>query len=789
LAKVIAAGASIAVSETPTATAEELLTSPGTTMGTMAYMSPEQARGEELDTRTDLFSFGALLYEMATGRMAFVGNSAAVIYEAILNRTPVPASQIDHALPPKLDEVIGKALEKDRKLRYQSAADMGTDLQRLKREMELGHTAAASAAPSVQPQSDGRRVWLGISAGVTAVAMAVGGFFYTHRAAALTEKDTIVLADFDNRTGDSVFDGTLREGLSVQLEQSPFLSIISDQKIRQMLGLMGQPAEAKLTPAIARELCQRTGSAAVLDGSIAQIGTQYLMTLRAANCVNGKSLASTEAQASDKSHVLDALGKAASEMRNKLGESLSTVHRFDTPLYDATTPSLEALQDYSLGVTALDDRSDFASAVLFFERATKLDSNFAKAFELLGVSYWNLGENNLASENLRKAYELRSDVSEPEKLDIESEYHSIVTGDLGKAQQSLEVWKQIYPRDWVPRDLLGGVFATIGQYEKSLVENRESLRLNPDHGLIYDGVVYAYVRLNRLEEARATAKEAEAKKLDVSDSLYMLDFLQNDANGMSQQVASNAGKRGSEIYFLGYEADTAAYSGRLKDARDFSSRAVALAQRENELETAARYEVQAALREALFGNTAEARHRIASALGFSTGKDEQYGVALVYALTGNSGRAQALADNLVKGHPEDTLVRYNYVPTLHAQLALSRNDASKAVEALQVIGPYELGRVGNFSLYPVYVRGEAYLAEHKGSEAAAEFQKILDHRGIVLNGPIGALAHLQIGRAYAMQGDTAKSKAAYQDFLTLWKDADPDVPILKEAKAEYRKLQ
>ena len=627
-------------------------------------------------------------------------------------------------------------------------------------------------------------------AAVAVLLLTAGGVFVWQRRALakpLTDKDVLVLADFANSTGDPVFDGTLRQGLSVQLEQSPFLSIITDQRIQQFLQMMGQKPDVNLTPEIARELCQRSVSAAVLDGSIAQIGTQYLLTLKAVNCESGKTLASTEAQASDKNHILEALGKAASEIRTKLGESLSTVQKFDTPLEQATTPSLDALKAYSLGRKAMVD-SEWAAAVPFFQRAIRLDPNFSMSYARLGTSYRMLGEPTLASENTRKAYDLRERVSELEKFYIESHYYQQTTGELEKARQVYELWAKSYPRDWARASAEAAVSGMLGQYDEGLFEAHEELRLNPT-GEGYSDLAYFYLRLNRLEEAQAAIEEAQVKKFDSSDLrtlLYELRLLQNDAAGMAQQVALAAGKPDAEAYLLLLEADTAAYSGRLGQARDFSRQAVASAKRSGEKEVAAAYEADAALREALFGNLPEARKLTAEALSLSTGPYVQFAAALALTFAGDAVRSQALADELGNRFPEHSIIQFNHLPTIRAQLALNRDDSSKAIEILQTAGPYELSDWGG--LYPIYVRGEAYLAAHQGKEAASEFQKIIDHRGIVLNSPIGALAHLQIGRAYAMQGDTAKAKAAYQDFLTLWKDADPDIPIFIAAKAEYAKL-
>jgi predicted Zn-dependent protease/predicted Ser/Thr protein kinase len=791
----------IALANTVTEIDELQLTSPGTMLGTVAYMSPEQVRAKELDARSDLFSFGAVLYEMATGKVPFEGSSSGEICGAILHQKPRPAAQLNPHLPGQVEAIISKALEKDRNLRYQHASEMRTDMQRLKRDSESGFRSAVSSVAVAVPQAaaaHGRNLWkLAVPVGLVASVVAGALYYRSHQGKRLTEKDTIVLADFTNTTGDSVFDGTLRQGLTVQLEQSPFLSLVPDQRIQQNLRLMGQAPETRLTPEIARDLCQRTESAAVLDGSIASLGSQYVLGLKAENCRTGDSLAGEQARVTGKEQVLAAMDKAAANLRSKLGESLSTVRKFDTPIEQATTPSLEALQAYSLGRKTLAAKGDNAAAVPLFQRAIRLDPNFAMAYASLGTSYGNLGETSLGAENTRKAYELRERVSEREKFYIESHYYSIVTGDLEKARRTYELWAQTYPRDWLPPDNLGGIYRILGQYDKRLAENRETLRLDPTSAWSYAYLVYPYLNLNRLEEARATAEEAQAKQLDsplLRIGLYQLAFLQNDPVGMAQQVTWAAGKSGVEDVLLAREAETAAYSGRLGEARDFSRRAVASAERAAEKEKAASYEADAALREAVFGNAAAGRQRAAAALGLSTGRDVKYAAALALAMAGDAARAQALAEDLAKRFPEDTLVQFNYLPTLYAQLALSRNDAAKAIEALQAAAPYELGDPTEaftfLSLYPVYVRGEAYLAGHQETgAAAAEFQKILDHRGVVFNEPIGALARVSLGRAYAMTGDTAKAKSAYQDFLTLWKDADPDTPILKQAKAEYAKLQ
>ncbi len=791
LAKVSLKPAAMALSAS---TMEDPLTSPGAVLGTVAYMSPEQVRGKELDARSDLFSFGVVLYEMTTGVLPFRGESTGLVFEAILGRVPVVPVRLNPEVSPDLERIINKCLEKDRELRYQNAAEVRTDLQRMKRDADPSREPVdANAPPVTVPAVLWKRVFL---ATVAVLALSIGALFFFHPAHKLTDKDTIVLADFTNTTGDAVFDGTLRQGLSVQLEQSPFLSIVSDQQIQQTLQMMDQKPDAKLTPEIARELCLRTHSAAVLNGSIAQIGTQYLLTLKVANCVSGESLASTEAQASDKNHVLDALGKTASEIRNKLGESLSTVQKFDTPLEQATTSSLEALKAFSSGGKVLTTTGS-AAAIPFFRHAIELDPNFALAYAFLGRVYADIKESSLAAVNTRKAYELRGQTSEPEKYFISASFDLVVTGNMENAQHTCDLWMQAYPRSSQPYMFLSGlIYTVLGQYEKAVEEGREAVRLNPDNPIPYSIVMMSYIALNRFDEAKATYGQAVERKLNrpfYHSSLYGIAFLQNDEAEMARQVAWAAGKPGVEDELLASEANTAAYSGRLKDARDFTFRAVDSASREDKKETAVKYSALAGLREGLFGNADAARRHITSTLGRTAGRDVEYYEALAFAFAGENRRLRELTDDLAGRFPQDTIVQFNYLPTLRAKLAVNLGNASEAIERLRIATPYDLGRASGWNdstaLYPSYVRGEAYLALHQGSESAAEFQRILDHRGIVVNEPIGALAHLGLARAYAMQGNTAKAGTTYKDFLTLWKDADPDIPILKEAKAEYAKLQ
>jgi tetratricopeptide (TPR) repeat protein len=786
-----------------TLTLEEHLTSPGSAIGTIAYMSPEQVRAKELDARTDLFSFGAVLYEMTTGTLPFRGKSTGVIFESILNRAPLPPLRLNPDTPPKLEDIISKCLEKDRNLRYQHAADIRTDLQRLKRDTESARIPAASRAEASTHLRMHWKVTLSIALAVA--ALAVGGYFYLHRPPKLTEKDTIVLADFANSTGDAVFDDTLKTALNVSLRQSPFLNMLSDSAVAKTLQEMARPASTKLTPEVARELCQREGSKAYIAGSIATLGSEYVLGLRAVNCQNGDTLAEEQVTAVTKEKVLDALGKAASKLRGELGESLATVQKFDVPLSDATTSSLEALKAYTLGENAHREQGT-AAALPYHQRAVELDPNFAMGYEGVGIDYYVLGETGRASEYFTKAFRLRAHASEREKLRFTADYYSNVTGEVDKAAQSYQEEIQTYPREWRAHLDLGNQYTSQGQYEKAREAFSQSLSLAPDNVGVYSNLANTLLALQRFDEARQVMQQAQAKKLDnliVRNALYGLAFLRTDSQAMAQQQRWFAGKP-EENFGFSLASDTEAYAGHLHKATELTKRSIDSAIRADSKETGAIWQEIAAQREAAFGNATDAKQEAAQGLKlYPASQGVEVEAALAFAMAGDTTRAESLAQDLNKRFPLDTQMQSLWLPAIKAQLALNQKNPADALTDLQAASPIELGAisfVANLScMYHTYIRGEAYLAAGQGTQAAAEFQKILDHSGIVWNCWTGALAHLGMARANTLQARTSqgadadaarvRALAAYKDFLTLWKDADPDIPILKQAKAEYARLQ
>jgi len=771
--------------------ADEHLTSPGAALGTVAYMSPEQALGKELDGRSDLFAFGIVLYQMITGDLPFKGDTSAAIFDAILHQTPVRPLRFNSKAPADLERIVYKTLEKDRKLRYQHAADIRADLQRLKRDTESGRTAVFSTTTEQPPI----RRWKVVASTVVAfllILLAVGLYWRVRPTTRLTERDTVVVADFVNTTGDPVFDDALKQALAVELDQSPFLNILSDQKVSETLRLMGHSSSDRLTRDVARELCLRTGSKVMIAGSISHLGSQYLLGLSAVDCNTEDSIAKEQVQAARKEDVVKDLGKAASSLRGKLGESIATIQKYDTPLEQATTSSLEALQAYSLGLKTLRAQGEEAAIPLLM-RATELDPNFAMAYARLGTEYSNLGQLALGSQNAKKAYELRERVSERERLYIDSHYYDYINGETEKAAQVYGLWRRTYPRDVVPYANLGNIYFAVGQYEKALLQFQEALRLEPNNVNGYTNLAVTYIDLNRFDEARQLLDQAQSLKLEnvsLFVNLYVLAFFRRDVAEMQRHVTAAKGKPEIEDALTALQSDTEAYDGHFEKARELTRLAEDTARRRGDPETAASYRAEAALREAEVGNKALAQQDVAAALATSHNRNVQLQAALALARTGDTSQARMMAGDLQKDTPANTILNCYWLPTIRAAADINQGNASSAIQLLQTASPYELGSpppLGN--LYPVYVRGQAFLRARQGSAAVVEFQKLLDHAGIVQNFLLGSLAHLGLARSYALSGDTAKSRIAYQDFFAVWKDADPDIPILKEAKAEYAKLQ
>ena len=745
----------------------------GVVMGTAAYMAPEQARGEAVDHRADIWSFGLVLYEMVKGTR------------------PPQAVRLRVEGSPELERIVSKCLETDRDLRYQHAADLRTDLERLKR---AGAPVASEAA------LHGRRTpWLRISIGTAAVAIAVAiaGVAYSRRPAPLTDTDTIVLAEFDNKTADTVFDDTLRQGLAVQLQQSPFLNVISEERIRKELGLMQQAPGTRLTSRLAHEVCVRTASAAVLDGSIASLGSQYVLSLRASDCSSGDILADEQAQAARKEDVLDALSGMTRRLRTRLGESLATIEKYSKPLEDATTSSLDAWKAFTTASSTYYSRGALA-AIPLFQRAVAIDPDFAMAHARLGIHYSNVRESTRARESTLKAYRLRDRVSDVERFWIDTFYHRQVTGNVERQQQTMESWARTYPRDAVPHGLLAG-FATssTGRYELSIASVDKALALDPDRVPSTAAKALNQIRLDRLADAEATVRRATERHVEYPEFVlvqYFIAYLKGDVEAVRRTAARAREQRASADLISHVEALALARGGHVQEAKRMSAVAVDIARQVDQRERAALFEVATAVWEAFYGDKSAARQRATKVLEVARGREVDYAAAFALALAGDVTGSRALADDLAKNFPEDTSVQYMYLPALRGLFSLSTGDAAGALQSLQSasrfdLAPGGLGFYGYFgALYPIYVRGLAYLAADRPAEAVGEFQRIVDHRGIMLVDPMDAMARLQLARALALSGDTAKAKSAYNDLLSLWKSADAGLPIVATARAEFARL-
>jgi serine/threonine protein kinase/Tfp pilus assembly protein PilF len=786
------------------------LSRPGMALGTVDYMSPEQTQAKELDSRSDLFSFGSVLYEVATGQLPFPGESAANIFAAILNRAPVTPTRLNPAIPPELERIINKALEKDRDLRYQHASEMRADLRRLKRDSESGLRAAASSDTIAATRTSApamARIWKVAAPVLSAVLFIVGVLYYRSRQyQRLSDKDTIVLTDFSNSTGDAIFDDTLKTALNISLRQSPFLNVLPDSQVAKTLQLMMRPVGTKLTPEVTRELCQRAGSKAYIAGSIGSLGSEYVLGLKAINCQNGDMLAQEQVTSASKEKVLDTLGGAASRLRGELGESLATVQKFDVPLEQATTPSLEALKQYSLGVKASSAKGA-AAALPYDQRAIELDPNFAMGYVKMGYGYASLYQLARASDYFIKAFQLREHASAREKLAITARYYQDVTGELDKAAVTFREEIESYPRENAAYINLGIVYAEQGQYDKATEITKQAERLVPDNVSEYANLTNYALASQHFDEALQVIHDAQARKLDDSilhNAVYALAFLREDSAAMAKQQQWYADKPGFENYGLALASDSEAYVGHVRKAQVLTKRAVDSAIRADSKELGAIWLTNAALQQAAFGNVAEARQLAEEALRLSpSSPGPQSEAALAFAMVADTARADSLAKDLEKRFPADTQMQSLWLPAIHGQLALDRKNPAAARNALQTALSTDFAEilfVNNVScLYPVYIRGEALLADGQGSAAAAEFQKILDHNGIVWNCWTGALAHLGVARANALESRNlegtdaaaahARALTAYRYFVTLWKDADPDVPILKQAEKELARLR
>jgi len=754
-------------------------------------MAPEQIRGERLDPRTDLFSFGIVLYEMATGKLPFEGETKGRVFDSILNRAPISPLQLNASLPTELERIIGKCLEKDREVRYRHASEIRTDLQRLKQRIDT----ARLITDARRGTGASKRWGAALIATAAVVGLGVAGYLYSRRVPKLTDKDTIVVADFANKTGDTDFDETLRQGLAVELGQSPFLSLIPEQRVRGTLHLMGRPENTPVIGDVAREICERTFSAAVVQGSISRLGSQYVLGLRATDCRTGDVLFDEQVQSAKKDEVLNSLSQVARRFRTKAGESLATIKDHSAPLIEATTPSLEAWKLYCDAFKVAITQNN-AGAIPLLQRAIQIDPKFALAYAFLARVYGDSWQPDLAAENIRKAYDLRDRASDTERFFITVSYQQQLTGNLEEAERTGELWSATYPRDPNAYTMLSAIYQNLGKYKKSAEVAKRAVEMNPSFPPGPTNLAWTYLFLERYADAEKTVQQAAERHLDFPDLIllpYAMAFYKGDRPGMERAAARGRDNPESADWMTNTEASVLAYSGHLTQARTMTRRAVEMESQAHQPERAGMYEAAAAVREAFFGNAPEARQRAKAALELSKGRDTEYGAAFALASVGDIAASQPLANDLEKRFPEDTLVRFSYLPIHRALAALSRDNPSAAIEELQVAAPYDLAIPGSWFaffgiVYAPYVRGQAYLSAHRYTEAAGEFQKVLGHPGIVFADPVRAVALLQLSRALAAAGDGIKARAAYQDFLTLWKDADSDMLLLKQAKTEYVKL-